>query len=132
MGKPLSVCPTCKALVLGRCAGCARARQAWYDKGRGSRHERGYDAEWYRWRAWAIQRYDLVLCGDRPPGAPQTQDSLCVQQGVVQVGDDLDHIRPISGPRDTLRLDSANVQLLCDREPNYCHSRKRGREAHGR
>ena len=101
-----------------------------YDKQRGTRSQRGYDQAWVRWRADVLSTYSLVLCGDRPPDAPPTEDSYCQREGRLTPGDDLDHIQPIAGKEDARRLDTSNVQLLCDRWPNYCHSRKRGRERH--
>jgi 5-methylcytosine-specific restriction endonuclease McrA len=122
--------PSCRVLLPSgaRCPEHTKAYRRSYDAHRGSRIDRGYDKAWYRWRTWAVQKYQLVLCGDRPEGAPGTTDSLCQQQGFVQVGDDLDHIEPISGRDDPRRLDPTNVQLLCDRAPNYCHKRKTRRE----
>lgn len=128
----MQVCPSCRTIKPARtkCQKCQPVQQRAYDERRGSRQERGYDAEWYRFRNWLIATYDLAFCGDRPPQAPPTTDSQCQREGRLTPGDDMDHIAAITGRTDRRRLDPANCQWLCDRAPNYCHSRKRGREAH--
>ena len=127
----MRLCGHCKGLhERGEPCSCRTPRQRTYDVQRGTRQARGYDAEWYRWRARVLQDYDMSLCGDRPPQAPATTDSLCLQQGLARKGDDLDHISPITDKADPRRLDESNVQLLCDGPPNHCHSVKRQRESH--
>lgn len=129
---PMRICsaPGCpEPTRQGRCVKCAKAKQQQYETARGTRQERGYDTAWYRWRAYVLSTYDLAFCGDRPPMAPTTTDSLCQQQGLDISGDDLDHIQPIVGKQDTRRLDPSNVQFLCDKAPNFCHSKKRQRES---
>jgi hypothetical protein len=111
------------------CPTCKEQKAKAYDAIRGTRSARGYDRTWEQWRAATLRQYGLRLCGDRPPHAPATGDSVCQATGYTQIGDDLDHIIPITGLHDTRRLDASNVQFLCDRAPNFCHSRKRQRES---
>lgn len=131
--KPKRPCrtPRCPGLTSrrdGYCDPCRVSAQQAYDRARGSNTQRGYDGRWRKWKAYVKAAHRLVFCGDRPPSAPQTTDSLCQQQGLLSLGDDVDHIQPITGPDDPRWLDESNVQLLCDRAPNYCHNRKTQRE----
>ena len=52
---------------------------------------------WTRWRASLIAQEGLVFCGDRPKGAPATNDSLCQAQGLKTLGHTLDHIQRVTG-----------------------------------
>ena len=129
---PMRICtePGCPSPTRkGRCSRHAKAKVQAYDRQRGTASERGYGADWSRWRKATLRDYDLSLCGDRPPMAPATDDSLCLKQGMLRPGNDLDHIQPITGKDDPRRFDPSNVQFLCDSEPNFCHSRKRQRES---
>lgn len=118
-------CPRCRELTPSPCPRCTPARTQEYSRRRGTRQERGYDHVWTRWRAGVIERHALAFCGDRPPSAPLTNDSLCRLAGLEFIdGRDLDHIVPIVGLHDPRRLDESNVQLLCFR----CHEVKRQRE----
>jgi 5-methylcytosine-specific restriction enzyme A len=123
---PLRACSRCHVLVeRGACPTCTNPEREAYDHRRGTSTFRGYGSRWERWRAAAIRRYRLVLCGDRPPQAPTTTDSRCRALGRVELGNQLDHITPISGPSDLRLFDAANVQYLC----RQCHGAKSGREA---
>ena len=111
----------CRGLTTGRyCTPCSKAwkqtTQQAHDEKRGTASSRGYDARWSKWRRWVIGEYKLVFCGDRPPGAPMTDDSRCLlakPQRIYRVGTQLDHIEPIDGPDDPRRLNATAVQLLC-------------------
>lgn len=120
--RPLRHCtmPGCPALVrVGRCVAHARL----VDQQRGSSTERGYDGTW---RAYSERfRQEFPLCGDRPPEAPATRDSLCQQSGRIEAAALVDHIVPISGPGDARFYDRANHQSLCQE----CHNVKRQRES---
>ena len=80
---PSHRCHGCGAMVSGRCTTCARSQRQRYDLRRGSRQSRGYDAAWEHWRRSTVDAYGLVFCGDRPPAAPQTTDSLCAGQTIL-------------------------------------------------
>jgi 5-methylcytosine-specific restriction enzyme A len=120
--RPLRPCaqPGCPALVrMGRCEKHARLRE----QERGSSTERGYDGAW---RAYSERfRAEFPLCGDRPPEARETQDSVCRQAGRVEAAALVDHIVPIAGPGDARFYDRSNHQSLCQ----DCHNLKRQRES---
>lgn len=113
-----------------------KARAHAYDDRRGTSTERGYDANWERFRTWHQDecfRLEVPLagfCGSRLPGAPETEDSICAQQGLLTPARVLDHIDPITGKSDPRRLDPTNTQWLCDGQSGGrgCHDRKRQRE----
>jgi len=96
-----------------------------YENWRGSSHQRGYGGRWRALSQSVRRRYPL--CGDRPPGAPETRDSVCKAEGRVGLGEHCDHIVPVTGPDDLKFYDKSNLQVLCAR----CHQAKRGRERHG-
>jgi 5-methylcytosine-specific restriction protein A len=98
----------------GYCANHQRPRSGTFaDRARGSRHERGYGAEWERQRKQALMR-DAGLC------------QPCRQQGRISVAKQVDHIRPkAAGGTDDLD----NLQSICV----ACHQAKTDREKnHGR
>lgn len=82
----------------GRCQAHARA----YEQARGSRHERGYDADWVRLRDWFMAQPENQLC------------VLCDEQGLTVKATDCDHIVPFRGKADPRRLDPTNLQPLCE------------------
>lgn len=90
---------------------------------RGSARARGYTTTWDKYRVQFLLRYRR--CGDRPPGAPVTTDSLCRLNGYVTAARVVDHIVPVTGPHDPTFLIPACHQALCD----PCHNAKRQREA---
>ena len=113
---------------MGRCEKHTRL----VDQQRGSSTERGYDGPW---RGYSERfRVEFPLCGDRPPEAPQTQDSLCRREGRTEAATLVDHIVPVAGSGDARFYDRANHQSLCE----ACHNMKRqresrtGRTVHGR
>lgn len=74
------------------------------DERRGSRQERGYDAEWDRLRA-RYRRHINGLCEE------------CQRRGIVAVCDVIDHIIPVRDAPDR-RLDWKNLQGLCNHHHN--------------
>ncbi|MBI1207493.1 MAG: HNH endonuclease [Azospirillum sp.] len=83
------------------CPRCSRER----DLARGSRQQRGYDADWQRFRAAFLRQHPI--CSTPDCGAPAT---------------DVDHIKAL---RDRgARLDPANCRPFC----HPCHSRRTGRD----
>ena len=77
--------------------------------GRGSRHERGYGAQWQKARLVILAR-DLYLC------------QPCKTQGRTTPAKQVDHIKPkASGGTD----DHDNLQAICE----DCHKAKTAREA---
>ena len=77
-----------------------------YDKRRGSASERGYDAAWHKLREIKVKQNPL--CED------------CEQDGLTVIVNEVDHIIPISGRDDPLRLDMENLRSMC----KTCHTRK--------
>ncbi len=77
-----------------------------HDKRRGSAQERGYDARWHKLRAWYVRQHPL--CQD------------CEARGLTVVVDEVDHVIPINGPNDQLRLDVMNLRSRC----KACHAKK--------
>ena len=107
---PLKPCasPGCPGVTRARyCERHARtapraARKA-YDGNRPSAAERGYDAEWQRWRAWFLRRHPL--CHD------------CSPRVVPAV--EVHHRKKISEAPE-LRMDEDNCLALC----RPCHNRR--------
>ena len=114
----------------GNCAHTLEARTQQADKRRGSSSARGYGAEWQRYTVWfrdAMFRRQVKnagLCGARLPGTRNTEDSRCQAEGRITRGEVIDHITPVTGPKDPTFYDSSNHQLLCQ----SCHNAKRQRE----
>ena len=77
-----------------------------YDKRRGSAVERGYDSRWHKLRAWYVA------------GNPLCED--CSDKGLTVEVDEVDHVIPINGPNDPLRLDAENLRSRC----KTCHTTK--------
>jgi 5-methylcytosine-specific restriction protein A len=105
---PLRTCPgspTCRNRVRkGPCADCSKKREQL----RGSRHERGYDAEWDRLRA-------EFMCD------PANKYCVhCIARHALELATEADHIVPFTSPEDPRRLDRSNLQPLC----GTCHRRK--------
>jgi 5-methylcytosine-specific restriction enzyme A len=107
------------------CPAHTKARQQDYDDRRGSSAQRGYGAKWRAYRDPFVVRYPL--CGMRPPGAPQTADSVCARRGQPTPTQVVDHIQPVTSAQDVRFYDETNHQALCER----CHNAKRNREARG-
>ena len=84
-----------------------------------------YGTAWKHFRASTITRFGLVFCGDRPLGAPVTDDSECRRRGLRTRGRTLDHIRRVTGPNDPSLLQVTAVQWLC----RHCDQVKRQRES---
>ena len=116
--------PGCGRLTFNtRCDQHRRTEAKAYDQQRGDRHARGYDSEWYRYRAQWLRLHPL--CGDRLNGS-SAQHSYCAQQGITVAASVVDHIRPHKGDQMLFR-DPDNHQSLC--EP--CHNRKTATEDGG-
>ena len=77
-----------------------------YDKRRGSAVERGYDWDWHKRRKWYANRHPL--CED------------CESRGLTVMVDEVDHVIPIDGKHDRLRLDTHNLRSRC----KACHTMK--------
>ena len=84
-----------------------------YDQARGSAAQRGYDAQWVRYRRMFLAEHPL--CAE------------CTQRGERVRATDVDHIVPVSGPGDPLFWEPTNHQGLCHSD----HSRKTAREDGG-
>lgn len=109
----------------GRCPEHAKQVRRSYEAIRGTSTERGYGSR-NGWRRYSESfRREFPLCGQRPPEAPQTKDSICAAEGRIVASELTDHITPISRPDDPLFFDRANHQALCW----HCHQVKRSREA---
>jgi len=114
--RPPSYCtyPGCKALVAkGR---CPEHRTDWQqqrqrrqqDRDRGTRTQRGYDADWQALRLAHLA--DEPLC------------RFCRERGITKPAEVVDHIIPIS-ERPDLRLVRSNLRSLC----KTCHDRHTAR-----
>jgi len=90
--------------------GASPRRQQDYDRARGSRQARGYDAAWQRCRDSYLAQHPLC--------------EQCEREGRTTVANDVDHVVPIR--RGGARLDEANLQSLC----RSCHVRKTAMERH--
>jgi len=113
-------CGTCRALVTGSCPTCTRTA----DRRRGTPAERGYDcARWRHFRRSFLEQYPL--CGDAPPEAPRTTDSVCRATGRLEAATVVDHIVPVAGADDPTFYVLEGLQALCER----CHNAKRSRES---
>lgn len=128
--RPERFCPgrggACGALVTGGlCADCQAQKHQRYSERKGwSAH--GYGPRWERWRATVIRVHRLRFCGDRPPSAPHTTNSRCLQARQVSAGVVMNHIVRVSGPTDPRLFDESNVEFLC----RDCDQRNRGRQSH--
>jgi hypothetical protein len=134
---PVPFCPVagCAQRSRGPCAQHRAQRHARTDAQRGSRHARGYDARWVRFRAvffqMLIARHLVPMCGARLSGLPSPQ-SHCAQQQRVMCDDlQLDHDPPLeawerSHPERV--CDPQRVQFLCA----ACHASKTREEMHRR
>ena len=92
---PAAPCPYPGCLNLLPCPIHRKAMSDWW---RGSRQERGYDAQWERFRSWFLAQHPL--CQD------------CEAAGRTTVADQVHHMRPIAvAPQ--LRLVEANCVPLC-------------------
>ena len=78
------------------------------DERRGNSHQRGYTNLWRKARLAYLSRHPL--CVD------------CLRKGIVNPGNEVDHITPHRGDRD-LFWDMKNWQTLC----KSCHSQKTAR-----
>ena len=87
---PPRLCPRHGPFTGSRCVSCSREA----DRARGSRHQRGYDAEWVKLRAAHLKRQPgCIVCGT-------TRDV------------DVDHVQTIrEAPH--RRLDPTNLRTLC-------------------
>lgn len=103
MDLPCHRCSTCGALTAGPCLHC-RARR---DEARPNANSRGYCSKaWRRFRAVQLARSPLCV--------------RCLAAGTLAHANEVDHIRPVTGPEDPTFYDFTAVQSLCAR----CHSRK--------
>ena len=77
-----------------------------HDRMRGSAQERGYDSSWHKVREIKVKQNPL--CED------------CEYEGLTVPVSEVDHIIPINGLDDPLRLDMLNLRSRCKR----CHIKK--------
>lgn len=127
----------CGALVLrGRCQACARRQE----QRRGTASERGYDADWLRFRprflAKLIEEGIAPVCGARLPTGPNTKHSACQAEGFLTFasadGSSLhfDHDPPLredERQRRDVVCDPDRIVLLCA----SCHATKTASEDSG-
>lgn len=103
--------PGCSALSRdgsGYCEDHKHLKSNWRQTSKGSSTERGYGYKWQKLRARVLKR-DKHLC------------QLCLQMGIVRVGNEVDHIkRKADGGTD----DMDNLMLCC----SDCHKAKTARE----
>ena len=99
------VCACGRIVPYGTTCPCKPKRGAAkaYDAMRGSARQRGYDTAWDRLREAHLS--DHPLCAH------------CLEEEIVEVADDVDHIVPISVAPGR-RLDPTNLQSLCRRHHN--------------
>ncbi len=132
---PLSALRPCaypRCPVLGRTPRCpqhtkqvSQAKHQAYDLRRGTRHERGYDSRWVRYRDWWFRQEGAQLCGYQQPDARHHSSSQCRAQGRVTLATVVDHSVPIQGKDDPRFFDPLEHESLCD----PCHQTKRQRES---
>jgi hypothetical protein len=92
------------------CEACARRREA----RRGSRHARGYDADWTRLRDSFMADPANRWC------------VACAAAGIQEAATEADHVIPFDGLDDPRRLDRGNLQPLCGRHHRIKTARQRG------
>lgn len=100
--------PRCRKMAVkdGRCEE-HKIKHGW--KHTKSRHERGYDAKWYKLRARIMER-DEHLC------------QTCLKDNIYTPASQVDHITPkFKGGTD----DPSNLQAICKK----CHDKKTRLEA---
>jgi len=107
-------CSVCRRLVVDGTSRCDEHKVkagAFADRSRGTRHERGYGAQWGKLRAMVMRR-DGGIC----------RCAQCQQTGAVVRADEVDHRVPKHlGGTD----DPANLQAIS----RACHRAKTAREA---
>lgn len=96
--------PGCLGLVRGgTCSHCGKAppAQGWQsDHVRGTRQERGYDEAWLRLRTAFVAQNPLC--------------AKCQEEGRVGLTQHVHHKQKFKGLDDPLRLDSNNLEALCE------------------
>ena len=122
--------PGCPELVSsGRCEQHRIQRQRGYDAARGTRSQRGYDADWYRWLVGFKAGFDIA---DKLSSAgveellARNRCAHCWIDGKRTIHDlEYDHIVPLE--HGGARLSATNVQPLC----KACHNGKTASERAG-
>lgn len=113
-----SVATSCDVFGCGNVKPCAQHTRERKRLDVKPEHHALYDTQlWRRLSRSHLRRYRL--CGDRPPVAPMTSDSLCVREGRIEAATQADHIIPHRGDRKLFWAES-NRQSLCNR----CHGVK--------
>ncbi len=97
--KPCAKQPCNELVERGRCAKHAPVA----DQQRGTANERGYDADWQRFRKWFISRHPL--CAD------------CEERGTVEAAREVHHVKKLA-EFPALRLVESNCRGLC----TPCHT----------
>lgn len=103
------------------------------EQARGSASARGYGAVWERFRLqfmeMLVEQRIEPICGAALPFGPNTTDSLCKAQGLINGMDlHLDHEPPLTAAERRIVsavCDATRVQLLCGRG---CHAAKTRRQ----
>lgn len=108
-----SLCRRCKKLVdkPGLCEECKPKEQRFWDKRRGSAHQRGYDSRWQKYSRAFLARPENQFCKLGLPGC--TEFAECV-----------DHVKPPKDKNDPLFWDKDNHQPACI----HCNSVKGRKE----
>ncbi len=89
----------------GTCDRCGKTKQQ-YGAKRHSAHKKGYTSRWQRYRLSFLKRNPLCV--------------KCLEFGHTTQATDVDHIEPITGPKDPMFWKRENHQALC----SSCHGRK--------
>lgn len=93
--KPPRICRCGRKVPSGEICVCQRARQAEYDKGRGTAAERGYDS---KWRALRLKFIKV--------------NPICCEHGCGRPTEEVDHIISVR-ERPDLRLAWKNLRPYC-------------------
>jgi 5-methylcytosine-specific restriction protein A len=99
--------PGCPNLTTERfCVEHKKAESKRYDNERGTSTQRGYSYRWQKYRRHFLSKYPLC--------------KHCETEGRVTPATDVDHIKAVSGPNDSLFWAPDNHESLC----HACHSAK--------
>jgi len=112
--RPPRICSKacCSGVVSGNvCSVCGprKPRTGWKPRN-GSRQQRGYGADWERWRARKLNVDPLC--------------EYCLKEDIVTPATQVDHIVPFRGVYDPKRLEWGNLASCCER----CHMAKTARD----
>lgn len=105
---PSRYCPRCNAAHDGQCPLAKPIYRKQVDDRRGTRQQRGYDADWYRLRHQHLLRWPL--CAD------------CLDRRMYTAATEVHHMAKVADHPER-RLDPDNLMSLC----RTCHSRRTAR-----